>query len=41
MCAWGKTLKNAPWGVESAWKERSVTDFLVLDVQLQKNLAHL
>lgn len=35
----GKTLKNAPWGVESAWEERSVTNFSVLDVQLQKEIS--
>lgn len=42
MCEEGekkKTLKSAPCGVEPAWEERSVTNFLLLDVQLQEEIS--
>lgn len=41
MCMLRETLKNILWGTEAAWEERSVTNFSVPDVELQKKLAHL
>lgn len=35
----GAALKNAPWDVESAWEEKGVTNFSVLDAELQKEIS--
>lgn len=35
----GGTLKYAPWGIESAWEEKSIENFSVPDAQLQKKIS--